>query len=318
MDDAKSIIDAIAPLHATYWGNCDIPLLAGHFLAKQADRLRKPGMKLSPEAVDAFCAYAWPGNIRELQHVIERAVILTPDPMIQQHSLEGTRFGLAHSLGSPGMRPRSITSPGSLSAVAAPPGASAPGSISLASLNVADAERVLIQHALTASGNNRTKAADLLMTVRPYIRKFSSSEYISDLANGEVCVSLGFSGDVFIAAARAIEVKNGVEIAYSVPTEGALQWFDMMAIPADAPNPEGALAWINFMMEPEIAAANTDFVWYATANKAALPLINPEITGDPAIFPPAEVLAKLFPAVVQNARTDRIVTRLWTTVRTGK
>lgn len=170
----------------------------------------------------------------------------------------------------------------------------------------------------TSDPDQLTKAADLLMTVRPYIRKFSSSEYISDLANGEVCVSLGFSGDVFIAAARAIEVKNGVEIAYSVPTEGALQWFDMMAIPADAPNPEGALAWINFMMEPEIAAANTDFVWYATANKAALPLINPEITGDPAIFPPAEVLAKLFPAVVQNARTDRIVTRLWTTVRTGK
>ncbi len=170
----------------------------------------------------------------------------------------------------------------------------------------------------TSDPDELTKAADLLMTVRPYIRKFSSSEYISDLANGEVCVSIGFSGDVFIAAARAADAKNGVEIAYSVPKEGALQWFDMMAIPADAPNPEGALAWINFMMDPAIAAANTDFVWYATANKAALPLINPEITADPSIFPPPEVLAKLFPAVVQNARTDRVVTRLWTTVRTGQ
>lgn len=129
---------------------------------RNAAELGKKIEGIAPDALEALQKYPWPGNIRELQHVIERAVILTPDPMIQQHSLEGTRFGLAHSLGSPGMRPRSITSPGSLSAVAAPPGASAPGSISLASLNVADAERVLIQHALTASGNNRTKAADLL------------------------------------------------------------------------------------------------------------------------------------------------------------
>jgi len=162
------------------------------------------------------------------------------------------------------------------------------------------------------------KAAKLVEGVRPYIRYFHSSQYINDLANGEVCVSLGFSGDVFIAAARAEEAGNGIKVAYAVPKEGALQWFDMMAIPADAPNPEGALAWINFIMEPQITADITNYVWYASANKEAMALIDPEIKDDPAIFPPPEVMAKLFPAVVYDARTERTLTRLWTTVRTGK
>lgn len=162
------------------------------------------------------------------------------------------------------------------------------------------------------------KAAELVEGVRPYIRYFHSSQYINDLANGEVCVSLGFSGDVFIAAARAEEAGNGIDVAYAVPKEGALQWFDMMAIPADAPNPEGALAWINFVMEPQITADITNYVWYASANKEAMALIDPEIKDDPAIFPPPEVVAKLFPAVVYDARTERTLTRLWTTVRTGQ
>lgn len=162
------------------------------------------------------------------------------------------------------------------------------------------------------------QAAKLVEGVRPYIRYFHSSQYINDLANGEVCVSLGFSGDVFIAAARAEEAGNGIDVAYAVPKEGALQWFDMMAIPADAPNPEGALAWINFIMDPQITADITNYVWYASANKEAMPLIDPEIRDDPAIFPPPEVVAKLFPAVVYDARTERAMTRMWTTVRTGK
>jgi putrescine transport system substrate-binding protein len=162
------------------------------------------------------------------------------------------------------------------------------------------------------------KAAELIQSVRPYIRYFHSSQYINDLANGEVCVSLGFSGDIFIAAARAEEAGNGIEIAYSVPQEGALQWFDMMAIPADAPNPEAAHAWINFIMDPQITADITNYVWYANANAASMPLVDPEVAGDPAIFPPPEVVAKLFPSVVYDARTERAITRLWTTVRTGQ
>ena len=162
------------------------------------------------------------------------------------------------------------------------------------------------------------KAAELLAGVRPYIRYFHSSQYINDLANGEICVALGFSGDVFIAAARAEEAGNGIEVAYAVPQEGALQWFDLMGIPADAPNPDGALAWINFMMEPQVTADITNYVWYASANKEAMPQIDPEIRDDPAIFPPAEVVEKLFPAVVYDPRTERAITRMWTAIRTGQ
>jgi putrescine transport system substrate-binding protein len=170
----------------------------------------------------------------------------------------------------------------------------------------------------TTDADELQQAADLIQGVRPYIRYFHSSQYINDLANGEVCVSLGFSGDIFIAAARAEEAGNGIEIGYSVPKEGALQWFDMMVIPADAPNPEAAHAWINFIMDPQITADITNYVWYANANAASMPLVDPEIAGDPAIFPPPEVVAKLFPQVVYDARTDRAVTRMWTTVRTGQ
>jgi putrescine transport system substrate-binding protein len=161
-------------------------------------------------------------------------------------------------------------------------------------------------------------AADLISSVRPHIRYFHSSQYISDLANGEICVAVGFSGDIFIAADRATQANNGVEIAYSVPTEGAMQWFDLMAIPADAPNAENAHAFINFVMDPQITADITNFVWYANANAASMPLVDPEIANDPAIFPPEEVQEKLFPSVVYDARTSRNLTRLWTTVRTGQ
>jgi putrescine transport system substrate-binding protein len=154
--------------------------------------------------------------------------------------------------------------------------------------------------------------------VREHVRYFHSSQYISDLANGEVCVSVGFSGDVFIAADRADAADQGIEIAYSVPEEGAQQWFDLMAIPADAPNPEAAHAFINFVMDPQITADITNYVWYANANAAAMELVDAEIAEDPAIFPPKEVIEKLFPAVVYGPRTDRLITRLWTQVKTGQ
>ena len=162
------------------------------------------------------------------------------------------------------------------------------------------------------------KAAEVIAAVRPDVRYFHSSQYISDLANGEVCVSVGYSGDVFIAADRADEAENGIEIAYTVPKEGAQQWFDMMAIPADAPNPDAALQFMNFIMDPQITADITNYVWYANANKASMPMVDPEIRDDPAIFPPPEVLANLFPTVLRDAKTDRLLTRLWTRVRTGQ
>jgi putrescine transport system substrate-binding protein len=163
-----------------------------------------------------------------------------------------------------------------------------------------------------------TRAAELIESVRPHVRYFHSSQYISDLANGEICVAIGYSGDVFIAADRAAEAGNGIEISYSIPTEGTMQWFDMMAIPADAPNPEAAHAFIDFVMRPEITADITNHVFFASANAPAMELIDPEIREDPAIFPSGDVLAKLFPSVTRDARTDRLMTRLWTRVRTGQ
>ncbi len=162
------------------------------------------------------------------------------------------------------------------------------------------------------------KAAELLKELRPTVRYYHSSQYINDLANGETCVAVGWSGDVFIAQARAAEAENGVEIGYVIPDEGALQWFDMMAIPVDAPNPDAAHAFINFIMDPQITADITNYVWYANANEASLPLVDPEITSDPGIFPTAAAKERLWNSVTYDARLDRGITRLWTEIKTGQ
>ncbi len=161
-------------------------------------------------------------------------------------------------------------------------------------------------------------AAALLQTVRPFVRYFNSSQYISDLANGEICVAVGYSGDVFIAADRAEAAGAGIDVRYAIPKEGALLSFDMLAIPVDAPNRENAHALIDFIMRPEITADITNFVYFANANLPAMAFVGPEIAGDAAIFPPPEVRAKLFPAMTYDARTDRLITRLWTTLKTGR
>ena len=161
-------------------------------------------------------------------------------------------------------------------------------------------------------------AADALLAIRPYVRYFHSSQYISDLANGEICVSFGWSGDVFIAGDRAAEAGQGIEIAYSIPKEGTLQWFDMLAIPADAPNPEAAHQFIDFVLRPENIADVTNYVFYPNAVDASLEFVDPEIAGDPQVYPPQETLDNLFPSQMRDARTERALTRLWTTVRTGQ
>ncbi|MGG7564645.1 polyamine ABC transporter substrate-binding protein [Rhodovulum sp. DZ06] len=160
--------------------------------------------------------------------------------------------------------------------------------------------------------------AELLKTIQPHVRYFHSSQYINDLANGDICVSVGWSGDVFQAQARAAEAENGVDIAYVIPNEGALMWFDMMAIPADAKNPEAALKFINFIMDEQIAADITNYVWYANANKASTPLIDAEVTSNPGIYPSDEVLNRLWTAKVYDARTSRTINRAWTAVKTGR
>lgn len=162
------------------------------------------------------------------------------------------------------------------------------------------------------------KGAALLEQIRPYIRYFHSSQYISDLANGDICLSVGWSGDLFQSQARAAEADNGVEIAYIIPKEGALQWFDMMAIPVDAPNPDAAHKFINFIMDAQITADITNYVWYANGNAASMPLVDPEVTGDPGIFPPEDVKKKLWSSTVYGQKTDRVITGLWTKVKTGQ
>ena len=156
------------------------------------------------------------------------------------------------------------------------------------------------------------------MSIRPHVRYFNSSQYIDDLGNGEVCLSVGYSGDVFIARDAASEAGAGVEVAYVIPKEGALKWFDLFAIPADAPHPDNAHKFIDFMLRPDIAAANTNYVFYASGNKAALDLVDPEVKNDPAIYPPAEVNAKLFPLKAHTPDYDELLTETWQAIKSGQ
>ncbi|KQT87929.1 spermidine/putrescine ABC transporter substrate-binding protein [Aurantimonas sp. Leaf443] len=170
----------------------------------------------------------------------------------------------------------------------------------------------------STSAEDITKAQELLTKVQPFVRKFHSSEYIEALANGDACVAVGYSGDVFQARDRAEEAGRGVEIAYHIPKEGARMWFDQMAIPADAPNVDNAHAFIDYMMRPDVIAKATNYVVYANGNLASQKLIEPEILQDPAIYPDEATLAKLFTKKAYDARTQRLVSRAFTTVKTGR
>ena len=161
------------------------------------------------------------------------------------------------------------------------------------------------------------KAEAVFAGIRPYIQKFHSSEYITALANGDICVAVGWSGDVFQAQYSASEAENGHEIDYSIPTEGAQMWFDQMAIPADAPNPEGAHTFINFILDAQNSAAATNYVWYASGNKAAQEFIDQEILDYPAVYPDDATLQNLYTTTPYPAKVQRTVTRLWTKVKSG-
>ncbi len=161
-------------------------------------------------------------------------------------------------------------------------------------------------------------AVEVLDAVRPYISKFDSSEYISALANGEICLAFGWSGDVFQAYYRALDAENGVEVGYSIPSEGALMWFDQFAIPADAPNPDAAHKFINFMLDAENSAAASNYVYYASGNAAAQPMLEDDLIGDPAIYPNEATLANLYTLEAFPPRFQRLVTRAWTRVKSGQ
>jgi putrescine transport system substrate-binding protein len=161
-------------------------------------------------------------------------------------------------------------------------------------------------------------AEPVLAAVRPYIQKFHSSEYINGLANGDICVAFGWSGDILQARDRAFEADNGVEIAYNAPIEGALMWFDQMVIPVDAPNVEAAHTFLNFIMDAQNMAAASNYVYYANGNEASQEFLVEDVIGDTAIYPDAATLENLYTTTPYDARVQRVVTRLWTTIKSGQ
>ena len=162
------------------------------------------------------------------------------------------------------------------------------------------------------------KAEEKLLKVRPYVTYFHSSKYISDLANGNICVAAGFSGDVFQAKARAAEAGKGVNIAYAIPKEGGNLWFDVLAIPKDATNVKEAHAFINYLLQPEVIAQVSDYVGYANPNPGADKLMEQSIRTDAAVYPPQAVLDRTFVNFELPPKVQRLMTRSWTKVKTGK
>ncbi len=162
------------------------------------------------------------------------------------------------------------------------------------------------------------EAAKVMEGIRPSILKFHSSEFINALANGDICIAVGWSGDIFQARDRADEAKNGVEIGYAIPKEGALMWFDQMAIPADAKNVDEAHIFLDYIMRAEVIAKASNYVYYANGNKASQPLLEKDIIEDPAVYPDAATSAKLYTLQPYDPKTTRVITRSWTKIKTGQ
>ena len=169
----------------------------------------------------------------------------------------------------------------------------------------------------TTNPGDLQKSADLLAKVRPSVRKFHSSEYVNALASGEICLAVGYSGDIKQAQKRAAEAKNGVGIGYAIPKEGAQVWFDNLAIPRDAPHVEQAYAFINYLQKSEVAAANTNYLSYANGNLASQKFVDRSIIEDKTIYPDEEMMARLYTINAPDPKTERLMNRLWTRIKTG-
>ncbi len=192
-------------------------------------------------------------------------------------------------------------------------------------ISVLDSPAEMLRGVLSYLGRdpNSQKAEDLaageatLLKIRPYVRNINSSEYIEALANGDLCVAVGYNGDVLQARDRAHDANKGIEIKYVVPKEGSILWFDMLAVPKDAPNADSAYAFINYMMLPQVAADVSDFRRYATANVAALPLVQPAVRDDPGIYPSPDLRNKLAVQLADSPEQTRAITRVWQKFKTG-
>ena len=162
------------------------------------------------------------------------------------------------------------------------------------------------------------RAADLLLKIKPSVRKFHSSEYLNALASGEICFVVGWSGDIKQAQKRAAEVKNGVEIGYAIPKEGAQMFFDNLAIPKDAAHVAEAHAFIDFLLKPEVAAKNSNLVAYANGNLASQKYIDKAVFDDPSVYPDPTTMKLLYTVSARDQKSQRVVTRLWTKIKTGR
>jgi putrescine transport system substrate-binding protein len=163
------------------------------------------------------------------------------------------------------------------------------------------------------------KAAEqVLHAMRPYVRYVDSSRYIDNLANGDICLAMGWSGDIKQAHDRAKEAGKGVDIAYTIPVEGAIVNYDVFAIPADAPHVRNAHLFINYLLRPEIAARNSNLIKYANAVKPDIQPLDPAVRNDPGVYPPSQVRARLKPERARPADFQRLLTRMWTRFKTGQ
>ncbi len=316
----------IAVTYDVYDGNevLEAKLLAGHsgydvvvpsaspFMARQIaagaylplDKARLPNLKNLDPRMMALAATADPGNRHGVPYLwsvtglgyntamLDRA--LGPDTAARQPR-PGVRSGDRRET-RPSAASRSLDTPQEVV-----PAALTYLGLDHGSRDLADLER----------------AATLLETVRPHVRRFHSSQYINDLAAGDICLALGYSGDVIQARNRAREAGSPVEIAFRVPREGSQMSIDMLAIPRDAPHPDNAHRFIDYILRPEVIAAITNAVSYPNPNLAAAALVDPEIRDDPGIYPPAAVMQRLYIDEPAPRAYERARTRVWNRVKSG-
>ena len=193
-------------------------------------------------------------------------------------------------------------------------------------MSMLDAPSEVVGTALLYIGRNPNsnsledlKAAEqVLKMIRPYIRYIDSSRYIDNLANGDVCLAMGWSGDIKQAHDRAREANNGVDMVYSIPREGAIVNLDILVIPADAPHARNAHLFINYLLRPEVAARNSNLIKYANSVNPDLQPLDPQVRNDTGVFPPPEVRARLTPERARPPDYQRLLTRAWTRFKTGK
>lgn len=169
----------------------------------------------------------------------------------------------------------------------------------------------------TATEADYRRLVEAMAPIRDYVATFDNTNYLTSLPNGEVCAVNSWSGDYGVAKARAAEAGIEIDLAYFVPKSGVPAWFDLWAMPADAANPENGFRFMDYMLRPEVIAKCTDYIGYANANKAATALVDPSISGDPAVYPDAETLSRLYTPRPMTPEQEEMLTRVWTEIKTG-